>query len=117
MMEMLRRTHRCTRLLLAWVVLSLGVAIAAPVMQPQHFQVVCSASGPATLIAPGEEPGAPAGHQHGQDCSPCVLLAWLPEPVSIAAQRPATRVPVSPERVAVHGDNPSPYAARAPPVA
>lgn len=117
MMETLRRAPPFTRLLLVWVALSLGIAIAAPVVQPQHLEVVCSASGPATLIAPGEEPGSPAGHQHGEHCSPCVLLGWLPEPAGISAQRPPMGAPVPPRRVPIRGENPSPYPARAPPAA
>jgi hypothetical protein len=39
--------HRCV---LAWFLLSLGVAVAAPVVHPQAMELVCSAAGAIKVI-------------------------------------------------------------------
>jgi hypothetical protein len=49
-MQSLHHAHRITRFVLLWFVLSLGVAIAAPLVQPQGLQLVCSGSGASKVI-------------------------------------------------------------------
>jgi hypothetical protein len=49
-MQTLRRAHHLARLVLVWFALSLGVAIASPVVNPQDLQMVCTGSGAMKLI-------------------------------------------------------------------
>ena len=44
-MPALRRAHRLASFVLIWFVLSLGVAVASPVVHPQAMELVCSAAG------------------------------------------------------------------------
>lgn len=72
---------RHTRLLLAWLLLALGVAVASPLVQPQAMQIVCSADG-AKLVASTED-GAPQGGRAMLDCPLCATPgapppAWGP---------------------------------------
>lgn len=49
-MQSLRRARLLARLVLAWFLLSLGVAVASPIVLPQSMQLVCSASGSVKLV-------------------------------------------------------------------
>ena len=49
-MQTLRSAHHLARLVLVWFALSLGVAIASPVVNPQDLQMVCTGSGAMKLI-------------------------------------------------------------------
>lgn len=49
-MQTLRRAHHLARLVLVWFALSLGVAIASPVVNPQDLQMVCTGSGAMKLV-------------------------------------------------------------------
>jgi len=46
-----RRSMALARLALAWFALTLGVAVAAPMLQPQAVQLVCDAVGGVKLVA------------------------------------------------------------------
>jgi hypothetical protein len=116
-METLRRARRCARLLLAWFALSLGVALAAPVLHPLEMQLVCSGSGAGKLVAVGDEPGHVAGHTHTQDCSMCVLAALPPPSLQLVAHPLPIAPPGSFQVLLAGAQNPSPFAARAPPEA
>ena len=71
-MQSLRRASFLARLVLAWFVLSLGVAIASPVVRPVSVEMVCSA-GAMKLLAHGNEGGQPSS-LHTMDCPLCVSL-------------------------------------------
>lgn len=45
-----RNVRALARLVLAWFVLSLGVAVAAPCVQPMSMQLVCSSAGAVKVI-------------------------------------------------------------------
>ncbi len=45
-----RKAHTIARFMLVWFALSIGVAIAAPLVQPQGMQLVCSGSGASKLV-------------------------------------------------------------------
>ena len=49
-MQTLRSAHDLARLVLVWFALSLGVAIASPVVNPQDLQMVCTGSGAMKLV-------------------------------------------------------------------
>lgn len=49
-MQTLRSAHHLARLVLVWFALSLGVAIASPVVNPQDLQMVCTGSGAMKLV-------------------------------------------------------------------
>ncbi len=60
-------------------VLSMGVAVAAPVLKPQALTLICTAAGSVKLVAGADSPadnsdtGLPAGMQaHALDCVLCL---------------------------------------------
>jgi len=61
-----------TRLVLVWFVLSLGAAIASPMVSPKIMELVCSSAGAIKLVALGE--GDASASAHTMDCPLCVIM-------------------------------------------
>ena len=54
-LQTLRHANRLARLVLAWFVLSVGVAIASPWVHPQSMDMVCSSAGTMKLLVSGDD--------------------------------------------------------------
>ena len=76
-MQALRNASFLARLVLAWFALSLGAAIASPVLHPQGVQLVCSAGGALKLVLPADDGQAPQV-QAGMDCPLCATVGAPP---------------------------------------
>ncbi len=116
-MQSLRRSRWLACLLLAWFVLSAGVATASPFVATASLERICSGTGQAQFVLSGG-PALPAVG-HALDCPLCSPAAAPPPPVVVAvpqlvppAHAAAPRVLAS---VAVRTAAPPP--ARGPPVA
>jgi hypothetical protein len=68
-MHSLRNAAFLARLVLAWFALSLGVAIAAPIVKPHGVELICSAGGAVKIMVKGDA-GQPSG-THTLDCPLC----------------------------------------------
>ncbi len=96
-MQTLRRARSLARLVLAWLVLSLGVAAASPLVHPQSMQMVCSAAGMLKVVVLTDDGVAVELGRSGFDCPLCVApaappSAWAPQlPDLPAAPRAAAR--------------------------
>ncbi|WP_205959672.1 DUF2946 family protein [Ramlibacter humi] len=78
-MQRLRHARFLARLVLAWFALSLGVAIASPLVQPKAMQLVCSGAAMKVVFQDGGDDGqAPTTHK--LDCPLCAA-ASAPPPV------------------------------------
>ncbi len=117
------RTHplpAMTRWVLGWFLLALGVATAAPLVHPQPWVLVCSASGVVALVAvQGDEGAAASGPHHTLDCALC-LPGGAPPPAladvfAATAALPHVLLPVEAARIAALVGAPLP--ARGPPAA
>ena len=71
-MSALRPARNLARLVLAWFVLALGVAVASPLVKPQSWQMVCSAAGVVKM-----------------ECPLCWLVAAPPPDFSLVLAPPA----------------------------
>lgn len=72
-MQSLRTSSLLARLILAWFVLTVGAAIASPIVHPQALQLVCTTGSAMKLVVVGDD-GAdvvPASH-HTLDCPLCL---------------------------------------------
>jgi hypothetical protein len=82
----LRHAHRITRFVLVWFALSIGVAIASPLVKPQGMQLICSATGTLKIIASSDDGGTSsttlAGHT--LDCPLCAGVAAPPPLAAVA---------------------------------
>jgi Protein of unknown function (DUF2946) len=111
MLQTLRRATTLARWVLLGFVLSLGVAIASPIVNPQATQLICSASGGMKLIVTTADGSTEVASQ-SMDCPLCVSViapppvlksgfepvqplsyALLPIPAAIIAQRTAAPPP------------------------
>ncbi|RYF33028.1 MAG: hypothetical protein EOO26_09535 [Comamonadaceae bacterium] len=75
------------RVVLAWFVLSLGVAVASPVVKPQAMELVCSTAGAVKVIVQTDDGAQEMGSSH-MDCPLCVLTG-APPPATPLADVPA----------------------------
>ena len=116
-MHALRTSSTLARLVLAWLLLTLGVAVAAPLVQPQAMEIVCSTGAGAKVVwvATGDE--APLAAPATLECLLCLGASAPPAAIALPtlgpvpeAQPPALRSAV--RIVATHG---APLPARGPP--
>jgi len=77
-MQSLRHAIQLTRLVLVWFALSVGVAIASPVVNPQAMDLVCTSAGSMKLVVQGDDDTVSAGHT--LDCPLCASVS-APPPV------------------------------------
>ncbi|MGD9943957.1 MAG: DUF2946 family protein [Burkholderiaceae bacterium] len=115
-MQSLRRTRQLARLVLAWFVLSIGAAVASPMVKPVQMELICSGAGIVKLLIKSDD-GAPNTAVHALDCPLCLDLGSpLPLPrISVAPLQPLSdALPVYVAPVACEAA-PSPRA-RGPPV-
>lgn len=69
-MQALRNASFLARLVLAWFALSIGLAVASPLVKPAGMQLICSGGGMVQLLATGDDGGLlPA--THALDCPLC----------------------------------------------
>lgn len=72
------------RWVLLWFVLSLGVAVASPIVNPQAMELVCSGAGSIKVVVHTEDGAQEMGASH-MDCPLCVLTGAPPPTVSAAS--------------------------------
>lgn len=112
-MHALRTSSTLIRLVLAWLVLTLGVAVASPMVAPKAMEMVCSAGGTSTLIVVDDDGAAVEAGQHTLLCSMCLPAA---PPVALPAthaDRPPppptyAPMPIEPVRIAALAGAPLP---------
>lgn len=92
-MQRLSHARFLARLVLVWFALTIGVAIAAPVVHSSSLELVCSGSGAMKLLVKGDDGSTrPAGHT--LDCPLCASMgappvaAGSPGPVPLPACGP-----------------------------
>jgi hypothetical protein len=99
-MQSLRNAALLARLVLAWFALSLGVAVASPVIQPQAVELVCSSTGVVKLLVKsGSGTGEVRAHAH--DCPLCVTAGTPPPAVRSHAEPAQPLADVRPEACAI----------------
>lgn len=92
-MHLLRTSSMLARLILAWFVLTMGAAIASPLVHPQAMELVCTTGSTAKLVDVGDvgdvgPAGTPSAH-HALDCPLCLHLGAPPRQVQpLAAVHP-----------------------------
>ena len=69
-LQTLRRLRWIVRLVLAWFVLSIGVAVASPLVHPQSLELICSGTGAIKLLVKTDD-GAKEMSSHALDCPLC----------------------------------------------
>jgi len=86
-MHALRHARTLACLVLAWLVLTLGAAVASPLVQPQWMEMVCTSMGGMQWVELGSD-DAVAASPHALDCPMCLVLAPPPVPLALHLAQP-----------------------------
>ena len=84
-MHKLRSSSLLARLVLAWFMATLGVAVASPAVRPLSMQVLCSAAGSIKVLVTDDDGRVVDSGHHSLDCSLCFAAAPPTSPVSTAS--------------------------------
>ncbi len=76
-LQTLRSIRWLARLVLAWFVVSMGVAVASPLVNPQAMELICSGSGAIKLLVKTDD-GAKEMSSHTLDCPLCAHVGAPP---------------------------------------
>ena len=82
-MQTLRKAHHIARLVLAWFVLSLGVAVASPIVKPHGMELICSGYGATKLVQTGDDGKSTSAQLLGMDCPLCAGVSAPPPFVAL----------------------------------
>ena len=117
-LQTLRQTRALAVAVLAWFVLSLGVAIASPMVKPEVASMVCSVGGTVKWVAGNDDGSAPMP-SHKLGCVLCLTLSAPPsvQALSLVHALAATYALVSAPSAYVAWRTASPLPARGPPSA
>ncbi len=99
-LQSLRLAHRLARFVLVWFVLSLGVAVASPIVNPQSMELICSGTGVIKVLIKTDD-GVKEASAHTMDCPLCVMAGSPP---------PTPRIVVEPAHPLAHVLQPVPAA-------
>ena len=86
-MQQLRHAIQLTRLVLVWFALSVGVAIATPLVNTQGMDLVCTGTGSMKLVVQGDD-DASASTQT-MDCPLCMSIAAPPPALNTTLTQPS----------------------------
>ena len=115
-MQHFRNAKLIARFVLVWFVLSIGVAIASPMVKPQAMQLVCSGAGAMKVVVAGDDGKVPVS-SHTLDCPLCASVG-APPPIEFLVFRatsPKGFVPLSAGNDFVTSVLAAPPPARGPP--
>ena len=76
-LQTLRSLRWLARLVLAWFVLSIGGAVASPLVHPKPVELICLGSGAVKLVVKTDD-GAQDMPSHTLDCPLCVHIGAPP---------------------------------------
>ena len=123
-LQSFRRIATCLlgRCVLAWLALSMGAAVASPLVQPHGFELICTSTGAVKLIVIGDDGSSDhivlgAGHL---DCPMCLPHAAPPPPalqLPPPAASPLWHALQPVERARIASITAAPLPARGPPPA
>ena len=88
----LRNAIQLTRFVLVWFALSIGVAIASPVVNPQVMDLVCTSTGSMKLVVQGQNNGdveGVAASSHTLDCPLCASISAPPPELNTSLTQPS----------------------------
>lgn len=102
-MQALRTASTLARLVLAWFVLTVGVATAAPLFDAPSMQLVCSAGAGGRLLWVHDDGDAsPAPGHHTLQCPMCLPAALPVQAMVLRRDPPEPLAPALQPRAAAH---------------
>jgi predicted secreted protein len=86
-MQSLRHAHLLARFVLVWFALSIGVAIASPIVKPQAMELICSGAGVMKVLVKTDD-GSKEVASYTLDCPLCANNSAPPPPVARLTAEP-----------------------------
>jgi hypothetical protein len=87
-MQYLRNTTNIIRFVLVWFALSVGVAIASPIVQPKAMDMVCTSTGSMKLVVQGDGDSS-TFESPTLDCPLCATICAPPPALNTALTQPS----------------------------
>ena len=87
-MQTLRNAHLLARFVLVWFALSIGAAVASPLIQPQDILLICTGSGAMKVLVKADDGSTQEVASRSMDCPLC-MSAGAPPPVARLTAEPA----------------------------
>jgi hypothetical protein len=87
-MQLLRNARFITRFVLVWFALSLGVAIASPLVKPQATTLICVGAGVMKLLVQNDDGSSTELATRMLDCPLCASVS-APPPANASVTEPA----------------------------
>lgn len=116
-LQSLRGAHLLARFVLVWFALSIGAAIASPIVKPQAMELICSGAGVMKLLFKTDD-GTKEVSRHTLDCPLCVTSSAPPPVARLTAEpvQPLAHVLQSIPAARMAALTAAPLPARGPPV-
>lgn len=86
-MQALRNARLITRFVLVWFALSIGAAIASPLVKPQALELICSGSGVMKVLVQNDDGSSTEVSSRMLDCPLCAS-SGAPPPVARVVAEP-----------------------------
>jgi len=99
-MQDLRHAIHLTRLVLVWFALSVGVAMASPIVNPHGMDLVCTSTGSMKLVVQGADDVAASSHT--LDCPLCASISAPPPALNTTLTQPSPLAHVMQPTAAAH---------------
>lgn len=84
-MQTLRRAHFLARFVLVWFALSIGAAIASPVVNPQPMQLICTGSGVMKVLVTTPD-GMQEESSQSMHCPLCISVSAPPPMLNLVVE-------------------------------
>lgn len=99
-MQILRNAHLIARFVLVWFALSVGVAVASPLVKPQAMELICSSAGVMKVLFTTDDGGRDAASP-ALDCPLCAATSAPPPPLARLSAGPAQPLAYRPQGITV----------------
>ena len=87
-MQFLRNAHILARFVLVWFALSIGAAVASPLIKPQDILLICTGSGAMKVLVTADDGSIQEVASRAIDCPLC-MTPGAPPPVARVTAEPA----------------------------
>ena len=88
-MDYLRQAKTLARFVLVWFALSLGVAMASPLVAPKSMDLVCTSGGAMKMVS-SDDADKTESTVHTMDCALCIAVGFPPPPISNQFTKPSS---------------------------
>ena len=88
-MDYMRQAKNLARFVLVWFALSLGVAMASPLVAPKAMELVCTTGGTMKIVSSDDAENTDST-AHTMDCALCMALGIPPTSISSQFFKPSS---------------------------